>query len=97
MPRPPEVVAFRSSGADRSVPEVELGSRVSKSSRQLTRDVQGRRTYLATPRTERDTERAMSEENVEIVRRAWEFEGEALEHFDPDGRNPEADSVPSPS
>jgi ketosteroid isomerase-like protein len=26
----------------------------------------------------------MSEENVEIVRRAWEFEGEALEHYDPD-------------
>jgi ketosteroid isomerase-like protein len=26
----------------------------------------------------------VSEENVEIVRRAWAFEGEALEHFDPD-------------
>ena len=26
----------------------------------------------------------MSQENVEIVRRAWAFEGEALEHFDPD-------------
>ena len=26
----------------------------------------------------------MPQENVEIVRRAWAFEGEALEHYDPD-------------